>query len=128
MAELGERDGPAISNKDEILGELWQRLGRGRPAAVVGVVRGSSPFGHAFAAYEREGDDAGDLTVANIVWNEEVEMVHFLPLREYLFGTQNWREANPERGAYNRDFILVPIFDDEAVEHRSFRLRSWAHV
>ena len=43
-------------------------------------------------------------------------MVHFLPLREYLFGTQHWREGNPERGAYNRDFILVPIFDRQAVD------------
>ena len=116
MSQLGERDGPTISNITEILPELWEKLGRGRPAAVVGVVRGSTPFGHAFVAYERSGDT--DLTVANIVWSEEVEMVNLLPLHEYLFGTRHWRTGNPERGAYNRDFILVPIFDREVVDLR----------
>jgi hypothetical protein len=118
MPELGERDGPAISNKDEIFGDLWQQLGRGRPVAVVGVVRGSTPFGHAFVAYERAAEGAAELTVANIVWSDEVEMVNFLPLAEYLFGTSHWRAGNPERGAYNRDFILVPVFDRVGVDLR----------
>lgn len=108
-ATLGDREGPAISNKDEILSELWQKLGRGRPPVVVGVVRGSTPFGHAFVAYER--GEPPELTVANVVWSETQEMLHFLPLSEYLFGTHHWHVENPERGAYNRDFILVPIFD-----------------
>ncbi len=116
MPELGERDGPAISNKDEILDELWLRLGRGRPVAVVGVVRGGTPFGHAFVAYETGGEGARELTVANVVWSDELDLVNFLPLEEYLFGTRHFRTGNPERGAYNRDFILVPIFDRETVD------------
>ena len=65
MSQLGGRDGPTISNLTEILPELWEKLGRGRPVAVVGVVRGSTPFAHAFVASERSGDPV--LTVANIV-------------------------------------------------------------
>lgn len=116
MAELGERDGPAVSNKDEILDELWERLGRGLPPAVVGVVRGGTPFGHAFVAYERELEGSVELTVANVVWSDEIDLVNFLPLREYLFGTAHYQTGNPERGAYNRDFILVPLFDRQGVD------------
>lgn len=116
--KLGERDGPAISNKDGILGELWGRLGRGRPPVVVGVVRGSTPFGHAFVAYEQDRGGGPELTVANIVWSDDVEMLNFLPLSEYLFGTAHWQAENPERGAYNRDFILVPIFDRQTPDLR----------
>jgi hypothetical protein len=119
MPELGERDGPGISNKDEILEDLWRRMGRGEPVAVVGVVRGSTPFGHAFVAYERGEGDRCELTVANIVRSDEIDMVNFLPLREYLFGTAHWREGNPERGAYNRDFVLVAIYDRQTVDVRS---------
>ena len=57
-----------------------------------------------------------ELTVANVVWSDELDLVHFLPLHEYLFGTSHFRAGNPERGAYNRDFILVPIFDRQAVD------------
>jgi hypothetical protein len=106
---LGDRDGLAISNKDGILDELWQKLGRGHPPVVVGVVSGSTPFGHAFVAYER--GDPPELTVANVVASETQDMLNFLPLSEYLFGTSHWHAENPERGAYNRNFVLVPIFD-----------------
>ncbi len=112
LRDFGKRDKVAISNKDQILDDVWQKLG-GKPRFIYGLAEVGSDYGHAFCAFEMENPKTGktEFMVPNIVGVPGSKMVQWVALNEYLFGVHEFKEANRQRGFYNRPYTLVGLDD-----------------
>lgn len=121
LATFGTRDGTAIRNKDSILADVWQKL-PSKPSFIYGLAELGSDYGHAFCAFEMPHPTTGKPTfmVPNIVGVPGEKMVQWIDLTEYLFGVQEFKGANRQRGVYNRPFTLVTI-DDPKVDTRAVK-------
>eukprot|EP01012_Entosiphon_sulcatum_P011570 TRINITY_DN17073_c0_g1_i1.p1 TRINITY_DN17073_c0_g1~~TRINITY_DN17073_c0_g1_i1.p1 ORF type:complete len:346 (+),score=86.60 TRINITY_DN17073_c0_g1_i1:36-1073(+) len=115
-ADFGKENGTAVSNKEEILPQVDRMLrADGRPPAVEVIFaeavtnslwRTLFSFGHLSVAYRMPG--TGERRVMNIVGLPGFEMVNFVNLSDYLFGTTGW-EKTEQGGVYNRNFVGVRV-------------------
>ena len=102
----------AIANKGQILDDVWRKLG-GKPRFIYGLAEVGSDYGHAFCAFEMVNPKNGkiEFMVPNIVGVPGSKMVQWISLTEYLFGVNDFKDANRQRGFYNRPFTLVALND-----------------
>ncbi|MEZ0313186.1 MAG: hypothetical protein ACAI38_15535 [Myxococcota bacterium] len=112
LESFGCRGKVAIANKDQILDDIWHKLG-GKPRFIYGLAEVGSDYGHAFCAFEMENPKTGkhEFMVPNIVGVPGSKMVQWISLTEYLFGVNDFKDANRQRGFYNRPYTLVALND-----------------
>ncbi|MEZ4272332.1 MAG: hypothetical protein R3C68_13180 [Myxococcota bacterium] len=123
-ADFGAINGTPIANKSTILKNLWRSLGHEGPPSLVYLYikpysffkfsgdsgSGSSPFGHSGIGYYDA--EEGRMMLMNVVGTEGEEMIHFLPLEDYLYSVKPL-PGMQEGGVYNRGMIMGATWDIE---------------
>jgi hypothetical protein len=119
--DFGDVNGSAISNKDTILDEINESLGKQNPSVEYILVKPFAmvklPFGYGFSynAYGhsavRYTDPSGRDVVMNIEGKKDgVFMVQFYDANEYLYGTDSNKNGS-QKGVYNRDMMGIRVED-----------------
>jgi len=112
-----------IKNKTTILKELDNALGKSTPPAMEYIYvnpafsafnwpwnshLSMNPYGHSALRYTLPN---GEQTVMNITGVPNMEMVHFIPPEEYLFGLPDVTAGSQQGGVYHRSFISIRVED-----------------
>ncbi len=113
LEAFGKRDGVGVANKAELLPQMWKAIGF-KPKMVYGLAEMGSSFGHAFIAFETANPKTGKLEymVPNVCGAAGEALIQWCPLSEYLFGVDEFKGANKQRGIFNRPYTLVALNDD----------------